>query len=71
MVTASSLFADTASAKIASRIIVADSSIHQPLGDKGPQGQPAGSRCQWSRMQIPTVMGLRWVAEEDCPGDGN
>lgn len=37
-----------------------------PLGDTGPFGEPAGAGCQWSRIQVPTPQGLRWVDVEDC-----
>jgi hypothetical protein len=40
--------------------------LHGPLGDLGPSGRPAGPGCRWSRLQIPTAEGLRWVAHEDC-----
>jgi hypothetical protein len=67
----SSLLASPASATIVARVIVPDSDIHKPLGDNGPDGKPATSGCRWSRLQIPTVMGLRWVAEEECGTDAN
>jgi hypothetical protein len=40
--------------------------LHGPLGDRGPNGRPAEPGCVWSRLQIPTSQGLRWVAHEDC-----
>jgi len=67
----SSQLAGPASAHIVARVIVPDSEIHEPLGDNGPSGEPAVSGCRWSRLQVPTVMGLRWIAEESCDTDGN
>jgi hypothetical protein len=67
----SSLVVGPASAKIVARVIVPDSEIHEPLGDNGPSGERATSGCRWSRLQVPTVMGLRWIAEESCDTDGN
>jgi hypothetical protein len=37
-----------------------------PLGDFGPFGERADPLCQWSRLQVPTVLGLRWIAVESC-----
>jgi hypothetical protein len=31
---------------------------------------PADPFCSWSRLQVPTAVGLRWVAEEHCDQDG-
>ena len=48
---------------------VREFALHGPLGDLGPTGRPAGPGCRWSRLQIPTPEGLRWVAHEQCdPG---
>jgi hypothetical protein len=40
--------------------------LHGPLGDVGPTGQPVPTGCMWSRLQVPTPQGLRWVAMEEC-----
>lgn len=37
-----------------------------PLGDYDPFGQPADPGCLWSRLQVPTMQGLRWVDIEEC-----
>jgi hypothetical protein len=43
--------------------------LHGNLGDRDPTGRPAASGCQWSRIQVPTAQGLRWLNEEQCnPG---
>jgi hypothetical protein len=43
--------------------------LYGPLGDYGPTGRPTEPGCQWSRLQIPTAQGLRWVAHEECDPD--
>lgn len=43
--------------------------LHSPLGDTDPWGRPASAGCTWSRMQIPTSEGLRWMAMEECDPD--
>ena len=40
--------------------------LNTNLGDYDPWGRPARSGCTWSRMQVPTSQGLRWVAMEEC-----
>lgn len=42
-----------------------------PLGDRDPFGQPAQPGCIWTRIQIPTAQGLRWLDEEDCDDKGS
>jgi hypothetical protein len=43
--------------------------LHGKLGDRDPSGRQASSGCQWSRIQVPTAQGPRWLAEEQCnPG---
>ena len=43
--------------------------LYGPLGDRNPYGYPARPGCTWSRLQVPTSRGLRWVAHESCdPG---
>jgi hypothetical protein len=44
--------------------------LHGPLGDVGPSGRAAPMGCRWSRLQIPTANGLRWVAHEECDDGG-
>ena len=43
--------------------------LYGPLGDIGPTGQPAHPGCTWSRLQVPTSEGLRWMAVQDCDRD--
>ena len=43
--------------------------LHGPLGDVGPRGEPTPTGCQWSRLQVPTSEGLRWIAIEQCDDD--
>jgi hypothetical protein len=43
--------------------------LRSPLGDTDPWGRPASAGCTWSRMQVPTAQGLRWVAMEECNPD--
>lgn len=43
--------------------------LHGNLGDRDPYGRPARAGCTWSRLQVPTSQGLRWVAQEDCDPD--
>jgi hypothetical protein len=57
-VSLSTLFPATASANIQAR-------YHDPHNTVA--NQPADAGCKWSRIQIPTLSGLRWQAEEDCP----
>ncbi len=40
--------------------------LHGPLGDYDPYGRAAQTGCNWSRVQIPTTQGLKWVAREEC-----
>lgn len=42
-----------------------------PLGEYDPFGNPAEPGCIWSRMQVPTMQGLRWLDEEVCNGEGS
>ena len=42
-----------------------------PLGDVGPFGEPTQGDCQWSRLQVPTAEGLRWIAIEECGSNRN
>ena len=43
--------------------------LNARIGRRGPFGDLAPHGCKWSRMQIPTPQGLRWVAEEICTED--
>lgn len=40
------------------------------LGNYGPYGHRASPHCTWSRIQVPTASGLRWVAVRSCDGSG-
>ena len=40
--------------------------LHGPLGSLDPYGRPTPAGCKWSRLQVPTAQGLRWVAQEEC-----
>jgi hypothetical protein len=40
------------------------------LGPTGPFGEPASPGCIWTRIQVPTTQGLRWMDEEDCNNKG-
>ncbi len=40
--------------------------LNGPLGQLDPYGRPAAPGCRWSRLQVPTATGLRWVAQEEC-----
>ena len=40
--------------------------LHGPLGEVDPWGQRTTTACRWSRMQIPSSQGLKWVAVEEC-----
>jgi hypothetical protein len=43
--------------------------LYGNLGNRDPFGYPASSGCVWSRIQVPTSQGLRWMAMEECnPG---
>ena len=42
-----------------------------PLGDTDPFGNRADPGCRWSRMQVPTTQGLRWLDEEVCDDKGS
>lgn len=37
-----------------------------PLGRHDPFGKPADAGCTWSRTQVLTTQGLRWLDEEEC-----
>jgi hypothetical protein len=41
-----------------------------PYNIYGPTGDPVPNGCHWSRMQVPTTQGLRWILEEECDGAG-
>lgn len=43
--------------------------LNRNLGDYDPWGRPAEPGCRWSRLQVPTAQGLRWVAVEECDPD--
>jgi hypothetical protein len=43
--------------------------LHGPLGDRDPWGRPAAANCTWSRIQVPTSEGLRWMAMQECDPD--
>ena len=40
--------------------------LHGPLGQLDPWGRPSTTGCRWSRMQVPSSKGLKWVAVEEC-----
>ena len=40
--------------------------LHGPIGQYDPYGNPATPNCQWSRIQVPTGQGLKWVLQEEC-----
>ena len=40
--------------------------LHGPIGQYDPWGQPTTPSCRWSRIQIQTSQGLKWVALEEC-----
>lgn len=40
--------------------------LHGPLGDTNPWGEPSAIGCRWSRIQVPTAQGLRWMVMEEC-----
>jgi len=44
--------------------------LNAPLGETDPFGNRTEAGCRWSRMQIPTSQGLRWMDEEDCNLNG-
>ncbi len=72
------LFAGSGTATFAQRLVDPQSLSPQeranvergPLYDRDPSGRTARPGCTWSRIQIMTATGLRWVASEDC-GDQN
>lgn len=41
--------------------------LSAPLGDTGPFGKAADPGAQWSRLQVPTSLGLQWVDVESRP----
>jgi hypothetical protein len=43
--------------------------LHGNLGEVGPFREPARAGCRWSRMQVPTSRGLKWMAHEECSDD--
>lgn len=43
--------------------------LYGKLGDRDPYGRPASPGCNWSRIQVPTAQGLRWMATEECNPD--
>jgi hypothetical protein len=43
--------------------------LRGPLYDRDPYGRPALAGCTWSRIQVPTARGLRWVLQEQCSDD--
>ena len=40
--------------------------LHGRLGEFDPWGRPTTPSCRWSRIQIPTSQGPKWVAQEEC-----
>jgi hypothetical protein len=44
--------------------------LNGPLGDRDPFGNPAQPGCIWTRIQVPTTQGLRWLDEENCDNKG-
>ena len=64
-----------ASAALVRRVIIPSARSHPnaharalkaPLYDRDPLGQPIPANCSWTRLQVPTAAGLRWVDEEHC-----
>ena len=43
--------------------------LYGNLGNRGPTGAPADPGCTWSRLQVPTAQGLRWIDQENCSSD--
>jgi hypothetical protein len=43
--------------------------LHGPLGAVGPDGTPSTPDCRWSRLQMPTSEGVRWMVVEECDGN--
>ena len=43
--------------------------LHGNLGEIGPFREPARAGCRWSRIQVPTSRGLKWMAHEECSDD--
>jgi hypothetical protein len=43
--------------------------LYGPLNYTDPWGNPARPGCIWSRIQMQTAQGLRWMAMEDCDID--
>jgi hypothetical protein len=43
--------------------------LHGNLGAVGPFGEPTRMGCRWSRLQVPTSRGLKWMAHEECDQD--
>jgi hypothetical protein len=40
--------------------------LHGPLGAYDPFGNPTNPGCNWSRIQVPSSQGLKWMALEEC-----
>jgi hypothetical protein len=40
--------------------------LHGALGSTDPWRHPANPGCSWSRVQVPTSQGLKWMASEEC-----
>jgi hypothetical protein len=40
--------------------------LRGPLGARDPFGNPANAGCNWSRVQVPSSQGLKWMAVEEC-----
>lgn len=48
-----------------------DYALHGRLYDRDPTGALASPGCLWSRIQVPTGQGLKWLDQEECqPSDG-
>jgi hypothetical protein len=68
-----------ASATLTRRVIIPSARRHpaahaqalrDPLYTRDPWGQPIPANCHWTRLQVPTSQGLRWVDEEHCNPHG-
>jgi hypothetical protein len=61
-----SLLSVPAYASLASRVLLPPEAGTDWLSNL----RPPDPFCAWTRLQVPTTMGLRWVAEENCDQDG-
>jgi len=43
--------------------------LHGDLARTDPFGAPASAQCRWTREQMPTSQGLKWMLREECNQD--